>query len=196
MKSTGSLIPAILLIAVVLACGCILKEQPVEDSKSGTLDNKSLNQTLESTAENTKMTESTAGVQTTKPVLGDLELKLIGSWRIYSEAVFYDRGGNDYLDTPSSRLLELNEDETWKFGDSSGTWATAPVEASDWGRWGVSDYGPSRKVILNGWNKGVGDGPIEESGDGVDFFWVIYHAEQPVLTWPGQVQIKFGYTNL
>lgn len=123
------------------------------------------------------------------------EENFVGKWRIYSQAIFYDKGGNDWLDTPSTRLLEIKEDGRWIFGSSSGKWKVSMIEPQDWAKWTVSSYGPARKIVLSGWNNGVADGPAEESGERVDFIWVIYHAEPPIVTWPGLVQIKFGHTN-
>jgi hypothetical protein len=139
---------------------------------------------------------TTLAKEGTPPAVGGTEPMLAGSWRIYSEAVFYDRGGNDYLSTPSSRLLELRQDGTWTYGGSSGTWSVASIADEDWVRWGISSYGPKRKITLNGWNNGVGEGPMEESGTGVNFFWVIYRVKPPASTWPGQIQIKFGHASL
>ncbi len=119
--------------------------------------------------------------------------ELVGSWRAYSEAIFYDAGGNDWLDTPSTRRLELKGNGRWEFGSSTGTWETAPVTENDWLKWEVESYGPTRKIVLNNWNKGVADGPVEESGGRIDFIWVIYHADPPLVSYPGQVQIKFGH---
>jgi hypothetical protein len=54
----------------------------------------------------------------------------------------------------------------------------------------VEEYGPQRKVVLEGWNDDVADGPIEESEAGVDFLWVVYRVDDPS---PGVVQMKFGH---
>ncbi len=117
----------------------------------------------------------------------------VGKWRAYSEAIFYDSGGSKYLDRAVTRLLEISADGTWTFGTSSGTWKTEPVSFADWTKWDTSDYGPTRKITLNGWNGGVADGPIEETESRIDFIWVIYREEPPTVSKPGQVQIKFGH---
>lgn len=115
-----------------------------------------------------------------------------GSWRIYSEYIYYDAGGGGGSDSSASgtRRLELYDDGTWTFGPSSGYWSIEPVSPSDWDRWAIPPYGPDRKIVLQGWNGGVESGPVEESGGYVDFVWVIYHVDTPE---PGLVYIKFGH---
>ncbi len=127
--------------------------------------------------------------QTKKKKAENIDKDLVGSWRPFSEAIFYDDGGNDWI-TPVSRRIELSADGTWSFGSSSGTWSVAPISNSDWSTWKVSSYGPNRKIILDGWNKGVASGPIEESSS-IDFFWVIYHGDMSLG--PATIQIKFGH---
>jgi len=103
-----------------------------------------------------------------------------GKWRSFS-------------DTKYTPLLQLNEDGTWSLEGSSGTWQAGAIEDSDWARWGISSYGPAKKITLNGWNNGVADGPVEESDGRVDFFWIIYD-----VTLEGEqrlAQIKFGHSN-
>lgn len=120
--------------------------------------------------------------------------ELEGKWRVYSEAIFYDEGGNNFLETPTTRLLELKKGGKWTFGDSSGTWTVEDITDEDWSKWGVRDYGPTRKIVLYDWDDDVSDGPIEETASRVDFIWVIYHAEPPIVSKPGQIQMKFGWT--
>jgi len=117
---------------------------------------------------------------------------LTGDWRIYSETLFFDAGGSGGSDSSASvtRKLHLDEDGTWEFGSSQGTWYVATIEPLDWDRWQVQPYGPAVKIVLDGWNGQVGDGPIEEYESGVDFFWVIYRVDDPS---PGAVQMKFGH---
>lgn len=136
-----------------------------------------------------------AGASAVKEVSGS-EQRFIGLWRIYSEAIFYDAGGSNWLDTPSTRKLELKQDRTWNFGSSSGTWAVSGIVAQDWERWGVSDYGPDKKLTLYGWNDDAADGPVEESSGSIDFFWVIYRTGPPAVSSPSQVQMKFGKSDL
>ncbi|MBI2579395.1 MAG: hypothetical protein HYW27_00655 [Candidatus Aenigmarchaeota archaeon] len=119
---------------------------------------------------------------------------VIGRWRAYSEAIFYDAGGSDYLDAASTIILGINSDGTWEFGSSGGTWKTESITDADWKKWATNAYGPTRKIVLNGWNDGVGDGPLEEGAARVDFIWLIYRNEKASLG-PGQVQIKFGHTS-
>ena len=119
-------------------------------------------------------------------------VEFVGDWRVYSETLFYDAGGSGGSDSSASttRELSLNDDGAWEFGSSNGTWYVTTIDAADWNRWGVEDYGPQRKVVLEGWNDDVADGPIEESEAGVDFLWVIYRVDEPS---PGVVQMKFGH---
>jgi hypothetical protein len=119
-------------------------------------------------------------------------VEFVGDWRVYSETLFYDAGGSGGSDSGASttRELSLNDDGTWEFGSSNGTWYVTAIEAGDWSRWGVEEYGPQRKVVLEGWNGDVADGPIEESEAGADFLWVIYRVDEPS---PGVVQMKFGH---
>lgn len=113
-----------------------------------------------------------------------------GTWRPYSQAIFYDKGGSNII-KPVTRTLELKADGTWDFG-SKGTWEVKPIDQADWKKWGISSYGPTRKIVLNGWNKDKADGPIEESGR-VDFIWAIYRTTSASLG-PATVQIKFGHS--
>ncbi len=93
--------------------------------------------------------------------------------------------------TPVTRQLDLDGLGSWSFGSSSGTWSVATIENADWDRWGIQPYAATSKVVLNGWNDGVGDGPIDESNGGVDFVWVIYRTDTgdggPAAVW-----MKFG----
>jgi len=123
---------------------------------------------------------------------GSADPAFVGEWRAYSEYIYYDAGGGGGTDVSASGTtrLELYEDGTWQFGSSRGYWSIEPIAAADWGRWGVPAYGPERKIALDGWNGGLEDGPVEESGGYVDFVWVIYHVDSPE---PGMVYIKFGH---
>jgi hypothetical protein len=119
-------------------------------------------------------------------------LEFTGSWRVYSETLFFDAGGSGGSDSGASttRELDLNEDGRWEFGSSNGAWHVTTIDPADWSRWGVEEYGPQRKIVLEGWAGDVADGPIEESDAGVDFLWVIYRVDEPG---PGVVQMKFGH---
>ena len=116
-----------------------------------------------------------------------------GAWRAYSARIFYDEGGAGTVDTTITRELELNSDGTWHFGSSAGTYEVSDISADDWARWGVDPYGPSRKITLFDWNGGVADGPVEESGGGIDFLWAIYREGPPTIGAPGTVWMKFGH---
>lgn len=121
---------------------------------------------------------------------GQPDAKLAGSWRVYSEYLYYDAGGGSTV-TPVTTKLNLNADGTWQFGSSSGTWGVASITSSDWAKWGISPYGTtSRKIVLNNWAGGTADGPIDETSSGVDFIWVVYRVSQPD---PGTVWVKFGH---
>jgi hypothetical protein len=117
---------------------------------------------------------------------------IAGSWRAYSERLFYDRGGAGTTITAVSTRLEILPNGTWTFGSANGKWRIAPIAGSDWKRWGTKPYGPTRRAVFEGWHDGTADGPIEEEPGRVNFVWVIYHADPPVVRAPGTVQMKFG----
>ena len=123
---------------------------------------------------------------------GTVDGSLAGEWRVYSETLFYDAGGSGGSDSAASttRMLVLKDDGTWEFGSSAGSWYVTSIDPSDWDRWGSTPYGPERKIVLDGWNGGVADGPVEELAGAVDFVWVIYRVDAPD---PGTVQMKFGH---
>ena len=126
--------------------------------------------------------------------VADADPAFVGSWRIFSERIFYDIGGAGSSIVPVTRNLELLKSGTWKFGDSQGTWTVTEITNDDWTRWGVNPYGPTRKMRLDKWNKAVADGPIEENKGYVDFIWVIYHVEPPLVQNPGNIWLKFGHS--
>ena len=113
---------------------------------------------------------------------GQIDNKLVGKWRSYS-------------DTKNTRTLDLTADGKWQIGGSSGTWRVYSIKESDWQKWGIESYGPTRKIILDGWNKGIADGPIEETESNVDFFWVIYEVTLETYGEPRLAQIKYGHAN-
>ena len=129
-----------------------------------------------------------------KVSIADADPAFVGSWRIFSERIFYDIGGGGSAAVPVTRNLELLKDGTWRFGDSQGAWTVTEITNDDWTRWGVNSYGPTRKIILNNWNKAIADGPIEENKGYVDFIWVIYHVEPPLVQNPGTIWMKFGHS--
>lgn len=115
-----------------------------------------------------------------------------GDWRVYSARIYYDVGGGGAVTKGlSSRTLVVSPGGRWTFGTSSGKWVVRPIAASDWRRWGVSPYGPKRKIVLRGWAGSTADGPVEESSR-VDFLWAIYRAAPPLVGAPGTIWVKFG----
>ena len=129
-----------------------------------------------------------------KASIADADPAFVGSWRIFSERIFYDIGGAGSAAVPVTRNLELLKDGTWKFGDSQGTWAVTEITSEDWTRWGISSYGPTRKIIMDGWNKATAEGPVEEEKSQIDFIWVIYHVEPPQVQNAGTIWMKFGHS--
>jgi hypothetical protein len=114
-------------------------------------------------------------------------------WRVYSARIFYDEGGGGDVSNTITTPLNLSTDGSWSFSDSSGTWSAEPIADDDWTRWGIQPYGPSTKIVLDGWSAGAADGPIEEAqGGGADFIWVIYREGPPAIGAPGTVWMKFG----
>ncbi len=141
-----------------------------------------------------KLKTGTPASPTPAPAQTSMAPELVRKWRVYSQAVYYDSGGHNFLETPATTLLQLNADQTWTFSSSSGTWSAQAIEESDWLKWGVPSYGPTRKLVLVGWNGETNDGPIEESEARVDFMWVIYRVGPPAVSSPAQIQMKFGQT--
>lgn len=121
--------------------------------------------------------------------------ELLGLWRVFSSRLFYDVGGSGVVGSGTGHPLEINKDGTWQLSTSAGTWKVQSINEDDWKTWNVPSYGPKRKIVLDKWNGGTGNGPIEESNDGVDFFWIIYRAEPPIVSSSGQVQAKYGHAN-
>ena len=115
------------------------------------------------------------------------------NWRILSERIFYDIGGAGATAVPVTRNVELRSDASWSFGDSTGTWMIQNIADDDWVRWGVDSYGPTRKMILEEWHDGRADGPIEERDGVIDFFWIIYHVDPPLVENAGTVWLKLGH---
>lgn len=139
----------------------------------------------------TKTGEQTQ-TESQKQQLTATDARFAGNWRIFSERIFYDIGGAGALGTNSGRNLEIKEDGSWNFGDSKGTWSVTPITDQDWKRWDVNSYGPTKKITFTGWNKAAADGPVEEDGGRIDFIWVIYHVEPPLVENAGTVWLKFG----
>ncbi|MDO8427960.1 MAG: hypothetical protein Q7S92_01990 [Candidatus Diapherotrites archaeon] len=115
-------------------------------------------------------------------------LEFVGSWKIYSPN---PQAGGASGFVPSTRMLEIKRDGTWEFGNSTGTWEIQNIQANDWSKWLVEDYGPTQKIVFNEWNETGADGPIERSTR-LDFFWIIYQVGPPVFETEKQLQMKFG----
>ncbi len=120
----------------------------------------------------------------------NLDLSVVGVWRPYQEVIIYDSGASNLI-KPVTRRLTIKEDGTWEFG-TQGTWEVKNIEEKDWKKWNMPSQGETKKIILNGWNKGIGDGPISEGTAGVDFIWITYRSETLSLG-PATIQIKFGH---
>jgi len=122
---------------------------------------------------------------------------LSGNWRVYSERIFYDIGGAGSTTAPVSRNLEIKAegklDGSWKFGDPKGKFVISEITDEDWTRWEIDSYGPIKKITLNNWNKATADGPIEISDGRIDFIWVVYHVEPPLVENAGTIWLKFGH---
>ena len=176
-----------MLLMVVFSQGDLLTGNAVKRRDPSRWEKVDHKQTTKSISGSTPTTSTTSTKKSSSS--GSVDSALVGSWRPYSEAIYYDSGTNNII-TPVSRYLELKSDGTWAFGSSSGTWSVSSISSSDWSSWGISSYGPTRKLVLNKWNKGTATGPIEESGS-VDFFWVVYRHEAASLG-PATIWIKFG----
>lgn len=121
-----------------------------------------------------------------------VDAALVGDWRILTETIYYDNPalGRQTV-TPVSTRLELDGSGTWTFGSSTGTWSVASITADDWTEWGVDDYGPTRKLVLNNWNGGTGEGPIDETDTTIDNLWTIYRYDSPE-NGMSTIWLKFG----
>lgn len=117
---------------------------------------------------------------------------LAGSWKNYSARVFYDQGGGGAL-TNVPEQLRLTGEGKWTFGTSSGSFFVSAIDSSDWTRWNISAYGPTRKISFSNWKGSTADGPIEESNGRVNFVWVIYKVAPPIVSYPGAAWLKFGH---
>ena len=139
-----------------------------------------------------------AHAQSATALAGTHPGSLAGTWRIYSERLYYDIGGGGPWASASQgsagfRTLVIHGNGTYEFGSSRGSWSVEPIQASDWKTWKVGSYGPSQKIVLQGWNKAGASGPLEGSGSRADFVWVIYRVAPPLVRSPGTVYIKFGH---
>ncbi len=120
---------------------------------------------------------------------GTVDSRLVGTWRQYSARYDYDAGGAAVSDTPLSDNLVIKPDGTWSYGTSKGSISSSKLTPDDTKKWGgMSDV--QIKVVLNGWEKGTAEGPVQESGGRVNFIWVIYRVTSPR---PGTVSLKFGH---
>ncbi len=145
---------------------------------------------LEDEKQNNNENENPASEQITSKTLS-------GNWRVYSERIFYDIGGAGSTTAPVSRNLEIKAegklDGSWKFGDPKGKFVISEITDEDWTRWEIDSYGPIKKITLNNWNKATADGPIEISDGRIDFIWVVYHVEPPLVENAGTIWLKFGH---
>jgi tetratricopeptide (TPR) repeat protein len=116
---------------------------------------------------------------------------LTGSWRVLTSRTFYDQGGTGAQGRKATVPLEIEADGSWRFEGKTGRWAVSAIGKEDWDLWKISDYGPKRKISLEGWNGGSASGPIEESNGTVDFLWVIYRFE-PASGPAGDAHLKLG----
>lgn len=129
---------------------------------------------------------------------GSIDSAFVGTWKVYSERLFYDEGGGGTTlsastGTATTQKLSLKSDGSWMYGDSAGTWKVSLVAADDWTTWKIDSYGPTRKITLDGWNKGTASGPIEEEAGTVNFMWILYRTGPPTTSKLGTVQMKFGH---
>ena len=116
---------------------------------------------------------------------------LAGAWSPYSATIYYDAGGGGAFQG-GSYSLTLSDSGTWSYGSSSGSWSVAPISSDDWTSWGIESYGPTRKLVLEGWNGGTASGPIEEETDGtVNSLWAIYPYQSD--QGPATVWLRFGH---
>lgn len=135
------------------------------------------------------------------------DLSLIGKWGIHAPSVVYKgrKGGgkgigDEYeweIKFPITTILLINEDKTWSWGPTKGTWKVLPIEDNDWKRWGREYYGPRKKLVLEGWenlaegSNNSADGPIEASSGQVDFFWVFSLVKFDEQEAPEKLQLNF-----
>ena len=122
-----------------------------------------------------------------KKTIDDL---LVGTWRAYSDYIYYKDGDFKYR-TTSESLLNIYEDGRWEFGGLAGTVSVINITNDDWKRWGIDAYGPTRKIVFSGW-QGAAEGPIEESIGAIVFIWAIYNSGPPAEEREGSVWLKFG----
>ena len=96
----------------------------------------------------------------TKASIADADPAFLGSWRIFSERIFYDIGGAGSAAVPVTRNLELLKDGTWKFGDSKGKWTVTEITAADWTRWGINEKGEKVEISDSQRYKMCGNGVV------------------------------------
>ena len=167
-----------------------------DESELPALPNEDGEPTFETFDESSAVSAPETGTATPSTLPESLTA-FVGSWRLYSERLFYDEGGGGSTLSASSgsastQKLMLKADGTYSFGDSGGSWSVEPPTADDWKMWGIESYGPTRKMTLEGWNKDTASGPIEEESGTVSFIWVLYRVEPPTVSKLGTVHMKFG----
>ena len=199
----------LILFVVVLMSSCVPQSplQPTnsaQDTRDSSRTDKSLvhqpsPETLDDTSQTQALlskqapTTSDTSASPVSPVTSSSQdAELAGSWRVYSERLYYDIGGAGALGIPVSRRLDLEADGTWAFGDSHGTWSTSAIDDRDWKQWDIAAYGPTTKIVVEDWNQATAMGPLERTGSRTDFIWLIYHVKPPTVNHAGVVWIKFG----
>ena len=123
-----------------------------------------------------------------------------GTWRVYSERIFYDVGGAGAIMSASggnatTLPLIIKEDGTYNFGTNHGKLTIENIQEPDWKVWRAKSYGPTRKIVLTGWSKEAAtvSGPLEERDGRVNFIWVVYHVSPPIVLKAGNIDMKFGH---
>ena len=107
--------------------------------------------------------------------------EFVGKWRSFS-------------DTKNTQVLELRSDGTWTLSTSNGRWRVEPIQDTDWVKWGGDPDGSTRKIVFENWNNQVADGPVQETEEGVDFFFIIYNVTLETYGESVQVQLKYGHS--
>ncbi|MBI5389442.1 hypothetical protein HZB01_03620 [Candidatus Woesearchaeota archaeon] len=95
------------------------------------------------------------------------EKSIMGKWRRSATAL------------TTATVLHIQEDSTWTFSSSSGTWKILPIDDADWKKWGLESSGQTHKLILEKWNGVGGDGPITVSGGEISLFTIYTKVKDP-----------------
>ncbi len=116
-------------------------------------------------------------------------------WHVVSSRLSYDAGGGSNSSADATDMLSFGRNGIWRSVHGQGTFRIERISPADWPRWRIAAYGPTLKVVLNGWKGRTVDGPIETSGKQITFFWLVYHVGPPVTTSPATIFVKFGRTS-